>query len=79
MFPDGDKGHIETVHLGQFTDEHAETISAALEDAGIHHWQKSTGRFTRVVFGHEWGTRLFVDKGRLDESAAIAKGILDEK
>lgn len=70
-----DDPELETVHLGQFTDAHAEDIVVLLEGADIHHWTKSSGRFSRVVFGGDWGTHLFVDSRRLDEARALAATI----
>lgn len=64
-----------TVHLGQFTDEHAETIAEALHGAGIAFWHKSSGRFTRVLFAGDWGTRLYVDESRLPEARTIAESV----
>ncbi len=76
--PDGGAdGEIETVHLGQYTDDHAQEISARLGEADIHHWWKSSGRFARVLFGGDWGTHLFVDADRLDDAKAIADVIGD--
>lgn len=60
---------VETVHLGQFTDEHANEIAGALEEAGIVWWYKQPAFFSRLW---ERGTRLFVDKARLEEAQAIA-------
>jgi hypothetical protein len=78
MFPSGgQQGDVETVYLGQFTDSNASAISQALVKADLHHWWKSPGRFSRVVFGGNWGTRLFVDEARLDEAKKIAAGVTD--
>lgn len=75
-FPDGGPdGQTRTVHLGQYTDDHAAEISELLAEADIHHWWKSTGRFARVVFGGDWGTHLFVDEERLDDARQIAATI----
>lgn len=60
---------VETVHLGQFTDEHANEIAGALEEAGIVWWYKQPAFFSRLW---ERGTRLFVDKACLEEAQAIA-------
>lgn len=64
-----------TVHLGQFTDENAEAIAEALEEAGIVWWHKSSGRFTRVFFAGDWGTRIYVEESRLPEARDIAERI----
>jgi hypothetical protein len=67
----------DTVQLGQFTDEHAETIVERLEAAGITWWVKQSGGLTRVLFAGDWGVRVFVDAGRADEAAAIAREVLE--
>lgn len=63
---------VRTVELGQFTDENAEAIAGALVDAGIVWYAKSSGRFGRLLFAADWGTRLFVDEARLDEARTLA-------
>ena len=65
-----------TVLLGQFTDEHAEAIAEQLERAGIVWYHKTSGRVVQIMFRGEWGTRLFVERGRLDDAKAIAKRVL---
>jgi hypothetical protein len=67
-------GDINTVQLGQFTNEHAEAIAGKLEKAGIVWWYKQPGFFSSIW---EKGTRLFVDDTRLDEARAIVEQILD--
>ncbi len=64
---------IRTVHLGQFTHEHAETIAGELERAGIVWWYKAPGFFSQIW---EHGVRLFVDRERLEEARAIAERVL---
>lgn len=64
---------IRTVHLGQFTDEHANEIAGELEKARIVWWYKQPGYFARLW---EKGTRLFVDAARLEEAQAIARRVL---
>lgn len=66
-----------TVLLGQFTDEHAEELTASLEDAGIVHWVKRSGGLARVLFAGDWGTRVFVDEGRAEEASVLAQRIVD--
>lgn len=66
---------MATRYLGQFTDEHAETIASRLEQAGIVWWHKTHGSLMRVISFHDWGTRLFVDESRMDEARAIAEEI----
>ncbi len=68
---------MRTVHLGQYTDEHADAIVAALDQAGIHHWEKRTGRWSRLFFAGDWGTRIFVDADRLAEAEELADRVLD--
>ena len=63
-------------YLGQFTDENADRIVDAFEDAGIAWSAKSSGRFARVLFAGDWGVRLFVDDATDEERAwAIAERI----
>jgi hypothetical protein len=64
---------IRTVHLGQFTHEHAEQIAGELEGAGIVWWFKAPGFLSQIW---EHGVRLFVDRERLEEARAIADRIL---
>ena len=64
---------IRTVHLGQFTHEHAEAIAGALEEANIVWWYKAPGYLSQVW---EHGVRLFVDRDRLDEARSIADRVL---
>jgi hypothetical protein len=64
---------VSTVHLGQFTNEHAEAIAAELEAAGIVWWYKAPG-FLSAIWEH--GVRLFVDRKRLAEARAIADRVL---
>lgn len=70
----GRKGRLTTVHLGQFTREHANEIAGQLEEAGIDWWYKEPGYFSQIW---EWGVRLFVDRERLDEAKAIADRVMD--
>ena len=70
-----DKQSVETVHLGQFTDQHANDIAGELEKAGIVWWYKQPAYFSRLW---ERGTRLFVDKARVDEARGIAQRVLSE-
>jgi hypothetical protein len=64
---------VSTVHLGQFTHEHAEAIAAELEAAGIVWWYKAPG-FLSAIWEH--GVRLFVDRERLGEARAIADRVM---
>jgi Putative prokaryotic signal transducing protein len=64
---------VSTVHLGQYTNEHANEIAGLLEKAGIAWWFKQPGYFSSIW---EKGTRLFVDETRLDEARAIAERVL---
>lgn len=65
---------VTTVYLGQFTNEHANQIAEALEQAGIVWWCKNPGTVSYVLFS-EWGPRLFVDRSRVDEAREIARRI----
>ena len=67
---------VRTVQLGQFTDENADAVAAALEEAGITWFYKQSGRWGRTLFLGEWGTRLFVDATRLAEARELARGVL---
>ena len=64
---------VSTVYLGQFSEERAERIAKALDEAGIVWWQKGSGRLTRFLFMGDWGVRLFVDRARLPEAQEIAR------
>ncbi len=64
---------VHTVHLGQYTHEHAEAIAARLEAAGIVWWYKAPGFLSQIW---EHGVRLFVDRERLPEAKAIAQAVL---
>ncbi|HEX7463989.1 MAG TPA: hypothetical protein VF382_03725 [Actinomycetota bacterium] len=66
---------VTTVHLGQFTREHANAIAGELERAGIVWWYKAPGVISSVW---EHGVRLFVDRDRLQEAQAIAARVLGE-
>jgi len=61
-----------SVYLGQYADETANMIAEELEAADIAWSYKQAGRFTRIFFIGEWGTRLFVDKERLEDAKRIA-------
>ena len=66
---------VHTVHLGQFTREHANDIAAELERAQIVWWFKEPGTISSVW---EHGVRLYVDRERLDEAKAIVAHVLGE-
>ena len=65
--------NLTTVHLGQFTDEHANEIAGELEKLGIAWWYKQPGYFSRIW---ERGTRLFVDQARIEEATEVARRVL---
>jgi hypothetical protein len=69
---------VDTVQLGQFTDENAEIIVERLEMAGITWWVKRSGGLTRVLFAGDWGVRVFVDASRADEAAGIVRELLGD-
>lgn len=64
-----------SVYLGQFTDQNAERVLEALDEAGIESTTKSSGSFTRLIFAADWGVRIFVRDDDLDRARAIAGGI----
>ncbi len=64
---------VTTVHLGQFTWEHANEIAGELEKVGIVWWYKEPGVISQIW---EHGYRLFVDGARLEEARAIAARVL---
>jgi hypothetical protein len=66
-----------TVLLGQFEDDNAVRIVERLHDADIEHWVKRSGGLARVLFAGDWGTRIFVDEGPLDDAQDIAREILE--
>lgn len=67
---------MRTVHLGQFTDDHAEAIAARLEAAGITWWAKQHSSLVGWLSASDWGTRLFVDADRLDQARELAREVL---
>jgi hypothetical protein len=67
---------VITVHLGQFTRDHANAIAGRLEEAGIAWWYKEPGSISRIW---EYGVRLFVDRDRLDEARAIVATVLGDE
>lgn len=67
---------MKTVYLGQYTDEHANEIAGALEEAKIPWTYKQASFITRALFIGEWGTRLFVDSTRIEEARQIAERVL---
>ncbi len=64
---------MKSAYLGQFTDEVANAIAGELEQTGISWSYKQAGYLTRLFLIGEWGTRIFVDRARLDEARAIAE------
>jgi hypothetical protein len=66
---------VRTVELGQFTDDNAERIAAGLERAGIVWWHKTSGRFVRLLSAADWGTRIYVDRDRVDDARRIAASV----
>jgi hypothetical protein len=69
---------VDTVQLGQFTDENAEAIVERLEMAGITWWVKRSGGLARVLFAGDWGVRVFVDASRAEEAAGIVRELLGD-
>ncbi len=65
------EGYVDSAYLGQYTDETANLIAGELEGANIAWSYKQPGAISRILF-NEWGTRLFVEKARLDDAKRIA-------
>ena len=72
---DDRKKNVRTVHLGEFTHEHADEIAGRLEAAGIVWWAKVPGFFSQIW---ERSVRMFVDRERLAEAEAIAADVLGQ-
>jgi hypothetical protein len=70
---------MRTVYLMQVTDENADAVLAALDEAGIAHWEKRSGGLTRFFFAGEWGVRIFVDTSRVDEARVIAEQVIEDR
>ena len=68
--------YVRSAYLGQYTDEVANAIAGEFEKAKIAWSYKQAGRFTKIFFASEWGTRLFVDAERLDEAKRIAERVM---
>ena len=68
---------VSTTHLGQFTEEHAEAIAEALEEAGIVWWHKASGRVVRFFSMGDWGVRIFVDSSRLEEAKEVVRRVAE--
>ena len=68
---------VSTTYLGQFTEEHAEAIAGALDEAGIVWWHKASGRLVRFFSTADWGVRLFVDKSRFDEAKDVVRRVAE--
>ena len=66
---------VRTVHLGQFTAEHADRIAAAFDEHGIVWWSKEPGGLSRFW---QLGIELFVDRERLAEAQALAQAIVGD-
>jgi hypothetical protein len=65
---------VRTVQLGEFTRQHAELVAAALESRQIVWWYKEPGYLSQIW---ERGVRLFVDRDRLEEAAALARAAIE--
>jgi len=66
---------MTSAYLGQYTDEVANAIAGELEAADISWSYKQASGITKIFFAGEWGTRLFVEKERLDEARTIAERV----
>jgi hypothetical protein len=62
-------------YLGQFTEENADRVAAALDEAKISWSAKQSGSFMQTIFAADWGVRLFVDDVDADGAFAIATTI----
>lgn len=67
-----------SAYLGQFTDETADRIAGALQEAGIVWAFKRSGRLGQFLFAGDWGVRLFVDSARLEDARKIARGLVPD-
>jgi hypothetical protein len=64
---------VRTVHLGEFTGDHAERIASKLDEASIAWWTKEPGVISRIW---QQGVEIFVDRERLDQARRIADAVL---
>jgi hypothetical protein len=64
---------VRTVHLGEFSWEHADLIAEQLTEHGIVWWSKEPGLLSRVW---QLGVELFVDRERLDEARELADVVI---
>jgi hypothetical protein len=67
--------NIRTVHLGQFTAEHADQMATAFEERGIVWWSKEPGGLSRFW---QLGVEMFVDRERLVEAQELARSIIGD-
>jgi len=64
---------VRTVHLGEFSWQHAELIAEQLEAHGIVWWSKEPGTLSRVW---QLGVELFVDREKIDDARELAATVL---
>lgn len=64
---------VRTVHLGQFSPQHAVLIGERLDAAGIASWTKTPGFINRLW---QLGVEIFVDRARLAEARVIVEEVL---
>ena len=64
---------VRTVHLGEFSAQHADLIAEQLEAHGIVWWSKEPGTLSRIW---QLGVELFVDRERIDEARELANAVL---
>jgi hypothetical protein len=64
---------VRTVHLGEFSAQHADLIAEQLEARGIVWWSKEPGGLSRIW---QLGVELFVDRERIDEARELANAVL---
>jgi hypothetical protein len=60
---------VRTVHLGEFSWQHAELIAEQLEAHAIVWWSKEPGTLSRVW---QLGVELFVDREKIDQARELA-------
>jgi len=64
---------VRTVHLGEFSAQHADLIAEQLDAHEIVWWSKEPGPLSRIW---QLGVELFVDRERLAEARELAAAVL---
>jgi hypothetical protein len=65
------------VLLGQYLDENADAIAAALDAAQVPYYTTRASAITQSLFMGEWGVRIFVQYGDRDRAGALAATVAD--